>query len=861
MKKSFLFKSVEEREIFYKFLNQNCSQRIFVFAPFMIAFMLFEFSKDLYRHVASINQSILFEIPLLNIRFGYHDSFALIELIVMMLSVGILVATVFYRRKKVSEKKFTLITNSYSVILLFVSFVATVVDCSTFKAVDYNLFFLIAMIVTTVLYVTPFVIIPEILFSAGMLLFLVEYLEWGSKYSPYKPYLIFILLTVCIGSISRFKYLLDTMRREEKIKKLQQEAERENQLKSLFLANMSHEIRTPMNAIIGMSELALDFNLNDEQKNKIRQIRSSGMTLVNIINDILDFTKIESGKLEICLVEYDLLKAVYDNITVAEVKCKDKPVELILEMDPAISKNYFGDDLRIGQILINLLGNAAKFTEKGYIILRIEKQKNESDTDWLKFSVIDSGCGIRQEDQSKLFNAFQQVDMNMNRSKGGTGLGLSISLKLVQLMGGTMGVRSEYGKGSCFYFSIPQKIVGQETCGQSYSKIFDAAETNSYHSELKNLPYKKLLCKEEYAPLFLEKIQGTEYVYPTAKVLIVDDNEVNLQVADGLLQKYEVHADCAISGYEALEKLERNQYDIVYLDHQMPGMDGVETLQKLKAYEKANGKRAGAVIALSANAVNGAREKFLDCGFDDFVAKPVQGKDFGESLAKWLEPSKRKPAEKTDGVLKEKEPFSVPEGFVRPDENLIDMEQGVLFSGSFEGWVKAAELFKKSVDSKVEQIDSFLNSEDFKNYTILVHALKSSSKIIGALQLSELAKELEQLGNLQQEKNDAERKAVILEKNELLKKMLSELKVELFKMNAEKKSDDGDELSEQEVLDLLAKIKELAEQNNLNEIEEVFKKLKSAKVPGSYEEKISRIADAIDNIDFEEIINTLDLCN
>lgn len=831
MKAKRFFYDEDEKEKYLLFKNQINCQRILIFAPFMVLFMI----SEIFIDIKSIYLNIAPDL--------YYIYFACIESFTCLISIVIFLFGFQYKKNNQKYNKFfyfALII--YSILLIILSLITVLLDSCYLLTVDYNFFFFISLIICAFLYINPIIVIPEILISNIVLLYVIIKYKWYTEYSPYQPYCVFILITLCLCSLIRSKYLLDTLRREELINRYKENAEKENQLKSLFLANMSHEIRTPMNAIIGMSELALDFNLNDAEKNQIRQIRSSGISLLNIINDILDFSKIESGKLEIVPVEYNLLKTVYDSANVSKVKLEGKNVELIIEIDPSLSTIYYGDDLRINQILINLIGNAAKFTEKGHIIVRIEK--NNDDIENLKFSVIDTGCGIKKEDIEKLFNAFQQVDMKMNRTKSGTGLGLSISKKLVQLMNGSMGVTSEYGKGSCFYFIIPQKSVSKENCNQSFNQIFKQAETNPEYPYLKVLPLEALLNKNEFASLFLDKTSNKSFLCPEAKILVVDDNDVNLQVAKGLLKKMSVIPDCSLSGYDALEKIKTKNYDIIYLDHQMPEMDGVETLQKMRAFEKSLNKKT-TIIALSANAANGAKDNFLKWGFDDFVAKPVQLKDFSESLKKWL-PSNLIQEDSPSGS--NENTFTIPEGFINPDSSKIDLEQAIEFSGSFENWYKSIKLFAKNIENKSKEMQNYLNNNDYKNYTIQAHALKSSARIIGARELSEKAAELEDLGNKIQQ---VENKHQIM--NDLLLsyiKIINSISIDSSPKN--KEIIDSDELNS-----ILLKIKEAANQNNLNEIEELFGKIKNYSIPENLADIIQKIEDAIENIDFETIENLI----
>lgn len=631
---------------------------------------------------------------------------------------------------------------------------------------------------------------------------------------------------------------------------LQLEAKLETKRKSQFLANMSHEIRTPMNAIVGMSELALDFNLSDSEKNTIRQIRSSGEALVGIINDILDFSKIESGKMEICPVDYDLVKLMNDIMNVVVIRLKGKDVRLILEIDPTLPAMFHGDDMRIRQILINLAGNSAKFTEKGFVAIRVERLEKFEERKGLRFSVIDTGVGIKPDDLKKLFNAFQQVDMGMNRNKGGTGLGLTISKNLVKCMGGSVGVKSEYGKGSCFYADIPMDSVGEKSCGDLYKPIFDVSKRDSKHTELKVVEM-ATLCQPEFAGLFVDKAERINFTASDAKILVVDDNEVNIQVAEGLLKKFGVIPDTALSGFAALDKISETSYDIIFMDHQMPVMDGVETLKKIREKEAQENGVHRTVIALSANAVNGAKEMFLKNGFDDFVSKPVQGKDFAASLKKWL---KSELIHEADASLVIKS--DIPSDFIKPDSEKIALEKAVENAGGFENWLKVAKTFVKNILENSEAIRKFWNDRKYKDYTILVHALKSSARIIGAENLSKQAEYLESCGNQLQA---AESESLVLETDEKTSAMLelysSYIQVlENTKNYGEKSEDEKSLLQDDDVIAILGNIRSFCDENDLDSIEQAFDVLKSAKLSEKYEGIMAELGDAVDNIDFDRIL-------
>ncbi|MCR5309963.1 MAG: response regulator [Lachnospiraceae bacterium] len=392
------------------------------------------------------------------------------------------------------------------------------------------------------------------------------------------------------------------------MKEKAEEADRANESKMRFLANMSHEIRTPMNAICGMAELTLREDLSPEIKDNVESIQTAGKVLISIVNDILDYSKLESGKMEVIPVTYSFHQMIGDVLNMMRIRLEDKEVELRSNIQEDLPDMLIGDEIRIRQILFNLLSNAIKYTDKGYVILDVKGTVEGGFLD-LSVSVTDSGIGIKKEDLPKLFSSFQQVDTRKTRNREGTGLGLAICKQLVTLMGGSINVESTYGVGSKFTFTLSQKISSPD----------QGLKTEN-----------------------IEKAEAPRVVGNNAKVLVVDDNAVNLKVAQGLIRTYGIEVDTCMSGRECLEILrEHKDYDIIFIDHMMPELDGIDTLNMIRADSDEYMQKVP-LIALTANVVSGIREMFISEGFNDYVAKPIDMVWLNGILRKYLPQDKQR---------------------------------------------------------------------------------------------------------------------------------------------------------------------------------------------------------------------------
>ncbi len=508
-----------------------------------------------------------------------------------------------------------------------------------------------------------------------------------------------------------------------------EEAEQANRAKSAFLANMSHEIRTPMNAVLGLSEVLLRQIKDDELKSSVQRIYSTGKGLLDIINDILDISKIEAGKLEIFEEEYDLSSVIKDVRNMIEMRLLNRPVDFLVKIDGDIPSILKGDPIRIRQILINLLGNAVKFTNKGKITLRIYHDMISENKMKLYMEINDTGIGIAKENFHKLFETFNQVDTKKNRAVEGTGLGLAISKDLTRLMNGDIQVESEYGKGSTFTVTIEQEVISATPL------------------QLNN-------CKEEVIKEFVTELSEKKLELLSEKrVLLVDDNMTNLYIASELMKPYLFIVETATSGDSAIGMINKQSYDLIFMDHMMPGKDGVETMLEIRSMTSEYGKNVP-IIALTANAIYGAKEELLEVGFDDYLAKPIETKRLDDIIIKYLCDGEKGYAKKSISLdeVNSKNEISM--------RNLISekLTEDIVIDGldvqsamqairmDADSFVFFLETYENDMEKSIPMMLKAFEEKDWKNFAITVHGMKSSSRYVGAYLLADMAEKLEQAG-------------------------------------------------------------------------------------------------------------------
>ena len=529
-----------------------------------------------------------------------------------------------------------------------------------------------------------------------------------------------LLMLFALASIYLFM-IQSKVAETESIRNAKEIADRANRAKSDFLASMSHEIRTPINAVLGMNEMILRESKEPFTLDYAKNIAGAGTALLSLINDILDFSKIESGRMELVKTAYQLDSLLMDTMNLVEPKARDKGLSFHMDVEETLPNELYGDAVRIRQIFINLLTNAVKYTPKGSVVFAISGQRCGEDEVLLEVRVSDTGIGIKEEDKGRLFRDFERLDAARNQNIEGTGLGLAITVSLLRLMDGEIHVESVYGEGSTFYVKFTQKIVNGESAIGNFSRCMEKGRRD-------------------------EAVYHASFRAPKARVLAVDDNEVNLLVVKNLLKETEMDVSICLSGTDCLRKIQEEHFDIILLDHMMPGMDGIETLKKAKALESSKCPNTP-IIALTANAISGAREMFLSAGFSDYLTKPINPVKLDEMMLKFLP----KELAESPGLPEQAPKEEAQKSDAAAASGYIDRKLGLLYSGGMEDMYQTVlAMFADSKADKQKKMQAALEGEDWKGYTILVHALKSTSLTVGCQKLSDEAKALEQAGKLLQ---------------------------------------------------------------------------------------------------------------
>lgn len=615
---------------------------------------------------------------------------------------------------------------------------------------------------------------------------------------------------------------------------LKDEAEKANRAKSAFLANMSHEIRTPMNAILGFAELILQQPDNPSLTQEYAiDIRRSAQNLLHIINEVLDFSKIEAGKVETVEEIYYMQSVLEDVSLLIANQAEEKGLQYQTDIDSDIPYKMKGAAGSIREILTNILNNAVKYTREGTVTLSVSEKERNGNHIRLSFVVKDTGMGMKKEDAEKLFDKFSQFDTKVNRNVEGTGLGMAIVKALVEQMAGEIQVESEYGVGTVITILLEQEIIDERPIGEVGLSLKELGE-KAYHQEFTT----------------------------NAKVLVVDDNETNLKVSVGLLKKYGIHADTADSGFAAIERIMHKDYDLVFMDHMMPEMDGVETTQKIRSMS--GGKYTDLpVVALTANAISGVREEMIAAGFSGYLSKPIDIGALENILLKHL-PKELIVYRPTTGT----KPENIAENNALDYEKFkhIDIREGMKnCGGSLEEYYPVIEIVRKYGSSRIQKLQKLMEQEDYEHYTIDVHALKSTAANIGAMELSQMAYEQEMAGKqgnfelLRKKYKDLlDLYALVLEEIEQLQKQAEQEKKKEAEAESEETNSEDEKaevtksvISEEELLSLLQGIWNLLEEFELDRAEEILKETGSLALEETVTAKLEEARKLLLDFDME----------
>ena len=594
--------------------------------------------------------------------------------------------------------------------------------------------------------------------------------------------------------------------------------------KSNFLANMSHEIRTPINAVLGMNEMILRETKRDDIKVYATNIKHAGNALLALVNDVLDFSKIESGKMELLPDTYNLSSVLIDLITIISERVEKTGLELKLNINKDIPSVLYGDSAKLKQCILNLLTNAVKYTNKGSVTFNLDFKEipySDGKKITLLVRISDTGIGIKKEDIDKLFLPFERIEENRNRTVEGTGLGMNIVQRILDIMDSKLEIQSKYGHGSSFSFSVLQDVVSDKPLGDIMAQYND---------------------KIRMTEVYKEKLFA-----PDAKILFIDDTVMNLEVVKGLLKNTLIQLDTALSGEEGLELAKQNAYDILFIDHRMPKMDGLETLEALKGMK--DNKSAGKpCIALTANAISGAKEMYIAAGFTDYLAKPVNPEKLEEMIRKYLPEEMIKTEEEMEDLIgaKDAKESKDSEASAFPEIDGIDLETARTYCGSDELMRKMFAMFQSSVQTNSDELEKLLNAGDIAQFKIKVHALKSSARTIGAVKLSQKALDMETAAS----ENDIQKlKRGIEPLLNLYRSYIDKLLV----FAAPKVEKKGESFSETEIKEKLSDMSAACENFDLDTLEGIVGDFQMRDLPDNFKDNFKKIREFVKNVDFDSL--------
>lgn len=629
-----------------------------------------------------------------------------------------------------------------------------------------------------------------------------------------------LLVLFCIGTLYMFNVSAKA-RESDELREAKQIAEEANKSKSRFLANMTHELRTPINVILGMDEMILREAVEEEIRERAMDIKSASQILLGLINDVLDFSKIEAGNLKSIPVEYNLIDVIRDMALLSENRARQKSLNFKMEIQPELPTCLLGDDIHIRQVMINLLTNAVKYTEKGSVTLKITGEKEADEKIVLRFLVRDTGIGIKEEDLKKLFIPYSRIEEERHREIEGTGLGMSIIINLLRLLGSELHVRSVYGEGSDFWFELEQKIVDDEPIGDIQKRLDNMAKNYKYQAS---------------------------FTAPEAHILMVDDNALNRRLFVSLLKNTKIQITTVSSGKKALEVVQEEHFDLIFMDYLMPEMDGAQTLQNMRKLED-NLCKDTPIIVLTANAYSGSREAYLEMGFDDFLAKPIVTEKLEAMIleklsAEYIETAAEPADRPKETDMPEKGSMEL------PDIEGIDWQHARLFVKDTEILLSSLQDFYENIDKTYQEISTLTEGisteEGLADYRICVHALKSNAALLGILMISELSRLLEYAAR------DGEREKVytvtpvLLEELQKIKENMRPYMEKIPEEPKEKPVADSAKL-----LECLEMLRFSIDQMDISGADLCMKQIRSFSYPPELQKLVDRIGQKADTLDYK----------
>jgi signal transduction histidine kinase len=594
-------------------------------------------------------------------------------------------------------------------------------------------------------------------------------------------------------------------------------ADAESRSKSSFLARMSHEIRTPLNTIIGMSALAERAWGKPDGRGCIRDIKEAGANLLSIMNEILDYSRMESGTTEIANECYSTSSLLRDVSAIVRVRLGEKPVHFEMDIDEDLPAFMMGDEVRVRQVALQLLSNSVKYTETGFIKLTAQCEYADEKTVTLVFAVSDSGSGIRVEELEGLFGGFSKLDVARHGYVEGVGLGLTIARSICRALGGDITVTSEYGRGSTFTATVQQGVIDNRRLGPLDETTVLSTDTEA------------------------------RFRAPNVRVLVVDDMTTNLKVLEGLLTPYDLQVSTCTSGEKAVELALEGDFDLVFMDHMMPGMDGVEAARAIRAV---NGERCRTmpVIALTANAVSGMREMFLENGFNDFLSKPIETVKLDAVLKKWIPADRQRNA--PERGEKNSTPPELPEPAL-PEIAGVDMAVGIArIGGSRRRYLDLLEFFLRDAEAGFAMLEKMPDESALRSFTTLVHALKSALANIGANELSQTASLLEKAGR----ESDM---PVIRDSLPPFRDELAALVMRIREIAASARVGDSETRLEPDIGEALARLREALEAKDVDAIDDALARLQALPLAGKMRQVVSEIANFVLTADFRKAADSM----